>query len=202
MSAFETVLQRARKHRRTGAHSALISCPAAGHEDRHPSVTVSETADGAVLMYCRSRQCDFASMVAGLGMELQHFFPPRPDFTGDHRPPLKRITPAGDILSALSDEIQLCYLVLNDFHEWVLSKGERGQWPNGTETERLSLALQRIKAGAEEATGSALKLEEERAAILKAAQLTPQEESDIDNLRDHGVVLGKQEEKETINARP
>lgn len=180
MSTFDTVLSRARKYRRTGRNSALISCPAAGHEDRHPSVTVTETADGTVLMKCRSRGCDFAPMVAGLGLEMKDFFPARPSTADSYRPP-KRITPAADILSALGDELTLSYLIVNDFHDWILSEGQKGIWPDGTTTERLGLALERILAGASEATGRGITAEDHR-AYQEAARLTPREEADLEAL--------------------
>lgn len=195
MSAFNTVLARARKYRRTGPHSAVISCPAPGHEDRNPSVTVSETPDGTILMNCRSRGCDFANMVAGLGMEMHEFFPPRLNVTGDFRPALKRITPAGDLLAAVVDEILLSIIVIKDFHSWLLDG--KGAWPDGTTTERLGQAFARIQAAADEATGRKIDVEAERDEILKAAQLRPQEIEDLEHLRDHGVTLSrKQQQKE------
>ena len=192
MSAFDQVLQRARKVKRLGAHRALISCPAAGHEDRHPSVTVTETPDGTVLMNCRSRGCDFAAMVDGLGMELKDFFPPRLDFAGDFRPPLRRETPAGDILCGTADEICYALLVVHDLHTFIVTGGQEGNWPDGTTGERLGIAFDRIRAAASEATGSLIDVEKERDEILKAARLTPEEEQDLDRLRDHGVSLQQQ----------
>lgn len=194
MSCFQEVLQRARKAKRTGPHSAVISCPAAGHDDRHPSVSVTEKPDGQVMMYCHSRRCDFASMVAGLGMQMHEFFSERP-FTGDFRPPQRRDTPAADILAATADEIQVAYLIVSDFHDWLLSKGERGDWPSFDNAQRLAHALERINAAASEATARKTDWERERDEILQAAQLTPQELEDIDFLRDHGVSLKRQQKE-------
>lgn len=48
-------------------------CPA--HDDRSPSLTITETADGKVLMHCFSG-CAVEDIVAALGLEMTDLFPP------------------------------------------------------------------------------------------------------------------------------
>ena len=48
-------------------------CPA--HDDEHPSLDVTETADGTVLVKCRSSGCAFDAIATALGLEQRDFFP-------------------------------------------------------------------------------------------------------------------------------
>lgn len=179
MSAFETVLSRARKVRRTGHGTAIISCPAPDHADRHPSCTVREVPDGKVLLNCRSRGCTFEAMAAGLGMRPQEFFPPRQP--GTPYTPKALSSPAADILAALADELLLGYLAISDLVRFVMSDRdpEMGRYPTPETMRRLLATVLRVRAGAEEATGSAVDVEAERDEILRAAQLTPEEEKQL-----------------------
>lgn len=53
----------------------LARCPAEGHKDQNPSLSVREGDDGRVLLYCRSRQCDVADIVAGIDLTVADLFP-------------------------------------------------------------------------------------------------------------------------------
>jgi putative DNA primase/helicase len=46
------------------------------HDDRHPSLSVDERADGAVLLHCFAG-CSFAAIVAALRLDPSALFPPR-----------------------------------------------------------------------------------------------------------------------------
>src|SRR5690606_35696923 len=69
--------------RETGAGRWIARCPA--QDDRHPSLSVRETADGTVLLKCWTG-CGAADVVAAVGLELRDLFPPRMD----DRPPLRK----------------------------------------------------------------------------------------------------------------
>lgn len=62
-------LQRVYSHRQ-GSWSAC--CPA--HEDDSPSLSIRETSDGTLLLYCHSG-CDVHSIVVSVGLELSDLFP-------------------------------------------------------------------------------------------------------------------------------
>jgi putative DNA primase/helicase len=67
------VLSRLSGVRRAGnGWSAL--CPA--HDDRKPSLSISENRDGQVLLYCHAG-CDRKAIVRALGLEMRDLFPPR-----------------------------------------------------------------------------------------------------------------------------
>src|SRR5947209_1384357 len=66
----ERVLERLDRVKRNG-DGWSARCPA--HEDRNPSLSVSETADGRVLLRCFAG-CGFAAIVAALGLEERDLF--------------------------------------------------------------------------------------------------------------------------------
>jgi hypothetical protein len=49
----------------------LASCPA--HEDRHPSLVVTPTAQGNVIMHCRAG-CSTADVLAQIDLEMRDLF--------------------------------------------------------------------------------------------------------------------------------
>jgi hypothetical protein len=57
-------------------------CPA--HEDRNPSLSVSEGTDGRVLLNCHAG-CDFRSIVGALGIKDADLFPEKPRVNGGPR---------------------------------------------------------------------------------------------------------------------
>lgn len=60
----------------------VARCPS--HEDRNPSLSVSEGRDGRALVYCFAG-CSIKEIVAALGLELKHLMPP-----GEGRPKTKQ----------------------------------------------------------------------------------------------------------------
>ena len=62
--------------------SATLQCGNLLHPDKHPSVSISEAADGRVLMNCHSRNCSLSDIIQGYGLEMKDLFPEhilRPD---------------------------------------------------------------------------------------------------------------------------
>src|SRR5579859_6993864 len=60
----------------------VARCPA--HEDRHPSLSITEGDDGRVLLHCQSG-CHTADVVAKLGLTMAELFPPRESRNGNGR---------------------------------------------------------------------------------------------------------------------
>lgn len=132
MSA-NTLLQHLEKVRRSGQGSWLACCPA--HDDKSPSLSIRETADGRVLVHCFAG-CAVHEIVSAVGLDTSDLFPPRTEqqfIKGERRP-----FPAADILRALIPEIWINYLcaqaILKD--EVLLA----------VDRERLSLAASRFQA--------------------------------------------------------
>ena len=68
----DTVLARLRDPKPT-KNGFRAHCPA--HDDEHPSLDVTEAADGTVLVKCRSSGCAFDAIATALGLEQRDFFP-------------------------------------------------------------------------------------------------------------------------------
>lgn len=64
----------------------VIQCPAAGHDDIHPSASYKLSDDGTVLLHCHSRGCSLEDMLDGLGgFEPFDAFPPGHERSNGHR---------------------------------------------------------------------------------------------------------------------
>jgi hypothetical protein len=76
----DALLSRLDRVRRSGPDSHMASCPGSLHRhgDRHPSLHVTETPEGTVLLRCFAG-CEPAEIVAAVGLELSDLFPPRAD---------------------------------------------------------------------------------------------------------------------------
>jgi hypothetical protein len=55
-----------------GAHKWKACCPA--HNDKNPSLAISETSDGTVLLKCWAG-CTAQNIVSAIGLELRDLFP-------------------------------------------------------------------------------------------------------------------------------
>jgi hypothetical protein len=73
MRPLDLVLERVPDARHRG-HYYLARCP--GHEDRRPSLSVTEGADGKVLLKCFAG-CPTARVVSRLGLTMRDLFPRR-----------------------------------------------------------------------------------------------------------------------------
>ncbi len=102
------LLDRLDRVKQTGADRWIARCPA--HEDRTPSLSVRETADGTVLIKCFGPGCSAADIVAAVGLELRDLFPPLPEGEHRRRPSRHRI-PAGDRLALIDHETTMICLI-------------------------------------------------------------------------------------------
>lgn len=71
-ACLKNVLSRLDKVKSAGAKGWKACCPA--HDDKSPSLAVSETSDGTVLVKCWAG-CSAQSVVEAIGLELRHLFP-------------------------------------------------------------------------------------------------------------------------------
>lgn len=76
-ACLEKVLARLDKVKLNGAGKWLACCPA--HDDKSPSLSIKETADGTVLLKCWAG-CTAAEITGAIGLELRDLFP------GEHQP--------------------------------------------------------------------------------------------------------------------
>lgn len=121
------------KVKRTKPDSWLACCPA--HDDKSPSLSIRETADGRVLVHCFAG-CAVHEIVSAVGLDTSDLFPPRTEqqfIKGERRP-----FPAADILRAIAFESTLVLIAAAD----LLT----GNPFNETDRTRLVLAVARIRA--------------------------------------------------------
>lgn len=135
MSA-EALLSRLEGVKRTGEGRWLARCPA--HDDRHPSLSIRETAAGVVLVKCWTG-CSAAEVVAAVDLDISALFPEK-IMTGCK--PERRPFHAADILRAVGFETLLVSLAAAQ-----MAKGKRLA---PADMERLQLAAARLQAAVEE----------------------------------------------------
>ena len=127
--------------RQTRKGGWLARCPA--HEDRSPSLSVSEGDDGRILLNCFGG-CSAHEVVRSVGLEMDALFPDRLPGT-EYVKGLRRPFPAADVLAALADEALLVAVAAyNQAHGIELDDRDR---------ERLLAAYGRIAAGRRLALG-------------------------------------------------
>jgi hypothetical protein len=71
-ACLQNVLSRLDKVKSVGANKWKACCPA--HDDKSPSLAISETSDGTVLVRCWVG-CSAKAIVEAVGLDLRHLFP-------------------------------------------------------------------------------------------------------------------------------
>lgn len=110
MSA-DTILDRLEGVRQTGPARWIARCPA--HEDRAPSLSIRELADGRVLVHDFAG-CEVHEILAHVGLNFADLFE-KP--LGQHFRASKSRIPAADALAAIDHEAHLVAIVGADLLE-------------------------------------------------------------------------------------
>jgi hypothetical protein len=144
----EDILPRLDKVKRTGKGNWLACCPA--HDDKSPSLTIHEAADGRILVKCFAG-CSFEEIKEAVGLGWEPWFPPKDSTIEMHRnaaefaPAIRRPFPAGDVLEALAAESMIVSVAAcNLGNGYELTHGDK---------DRLLLAMNRIDEGRRLALG-------------------------------------------------
>jgi len=138
--AVHDLLNTLSKVKQTGAGRWIACCPA--HDDRKPSLTITEKDDGVILLHCWAG-CGAAEVLGAVGLEFDALFPPKQD---DHRgKPIKRPWNPADVLAAVAFEATVVRLCAADV--------AAGKPLNEADTQRLITAKQRLTAAAEAVNG-------------------------------------------------
>lgn len=125
--------------RQPGQYSAR--CPA--HADKGPSLSIRETPEGSVLIYCFAG-CSVAAVVAAMGLDMSDLFPPR-DKSGREPPRTPRLLTAGQALELLESEATFVAVAAGNLQQRVIL--------NQTDLDRLNKAAGRIAWLRKESTG-------------------------------------------------
>ncbi len=116
MTPIDTILARLEKVRKRQDGQWSARCPA--HADKSPSLSVRETPEGAVLLYCHAA-CPVAEIVASVGLELHDLFPPRNTPLGAPRR-LPRLLTDAQGLDLLADESMVVAVAAGNVGQGVL----------------------------------------------------------------------------------
>ena len=131
------IIDRLEAVRETGPGKWVARCP--GHDDKNPSLAITQGDDGRWLLYCRTG-CSINDIVDGLGVTLADLFPEKsPLVDGKQRlRPVKRPFNAAQMLLTLGHEVNVVHVIALSMHCGEVSDDEMN---------RLRLATSRIAKG-------------------------------------------------------
>ena len=132
MSAASVVLDRLDGVRQTAPDRWIARCPS--HEDKSPSLSIRETADGRVLLHDFAG-CRTADIMSALCLSMADLFEkPLAQFL----PPIKARIPARDVIELVGHEIDLAGILLAEIID--------GRGCTELAWQRLAKAAQRINS--------------------------------------------------------
>ena len=125
----DTLLQRLTKVTGRRGHWTAC-CPA--HEDRSPSLAITETDDGRILLKCFGG-CSVQAIVGAIGMDMTDLFP---DSNDHYKPKVKNAFYATDLLKLIEFESTIVIIAANDL--------ANGKQLSDNDRSRLKQAHERI----------------------------------------------------------
>lgn len=125
----DTLLQRLTKVKGGRGHWTAC-CPA--HEDRSPSLAITETDDGRILLKCFGG-CSVQEIVGAIGMDMTDLFP---DSNDHYKPKVKNAFYATDLLKLIEFESTIVIIAANDL--------ANGKQLSDNDRSRLKQAHERI----------------------------------------------------------
>lgn len=139
MSA-EALLSQLNKVRGRGPGQWSACCPA--HDDKGPSLSIKELADGRVLVHCFS-SCSIEDVLAAVGLEMDALFPPKPLDGHAYKPQRRGLLNLRQCVELIQRE---CLLV------WVAAENlAAGHALTDDDLQRLRVAHRRIDTATTEA---------------------------------------------------
>ncbi len=137
--SIDTLLDRLDGVKQTAPNRWIARCPA--HDDHSPSLSISELADGQILIHCFAG-CEATDVMAAVGLQLSDLYPEPLDHR--IRPSRSRI-PARDLLALIDHEALAIGLIVGQFME--------AQTLNEAGWQRLATAVSRISKARNHAHG-------------------------------------------------
>lgn len=156
MSA-EALLARLGRVRRVGVGKWVARCPA--HDDRGPSLSIAETADGRVLLYDFGAQCSAAEILDAVGLTFEVLFPEHdPDDAGrrtgwrsaparDARQRAEAISPRTALIAIGADATEAAVLVSDIAQGRVAAEAARLQLWTLAGRIASALAMTEVRRG-------------------------------------------------------
>lgn len=134
MSTADAILARLAGVRQVGGSRWMARCPA--HEDRSPSLSITETSEGRVLVKCWAG-CQTKDVLAAVALDWRELFPPREPGASPSRRPWAARYSASDLLEIVSEEVTVVTIVAAD----LISKRAIAE----EDWKRLAVAVGRIQ---------------------------------------------------------
>jgi hypothetical protein len=108
--SLDQMLRRLEKVKKTGAQRWIARCPA--HQDKSPSLSIRETADGRILLHCFGG-CGALDIVDALGLRLRDLFQDSSNSNSGATGMAGHI-PLLDMIPFLDHELLVCALIMQD----------------------------------------------------------------------------------------
>ena len=137
--SIETLISRLDDVKETGHGKYVARCPA--HEDRSPSLAITECSDGRILVHCFAG-CEIEDVLDSVGLTFSDLMPERLaqkyNSSGEPVPyqPLRSPFDARQVLACISHELTVVQLIADKMSRTAEAEDE----------DRLSLASARIGA--------------------------------------------------------
>lgn len=126
--------------KKTGPSRYIALCPA--HQDKRPSLTITEKDDGVVLIKCWAG-CGAAEILSAVGLDYAALYPTRTD---DHRgKPQRRPWNPADLLQIMAHEALIVAI--------GASRHANGHAPSDADRQRILTASARLQRAAEATHG-------------------------------------------------
>jgi hypothetical protein len=106
-NSLRNLLSRLEKVRERAPGKYIARCPA--HDDRTPSLSITERADGAVLLHCFAG-CDPTAVCGAIGLDPADLFPPPDSHSHQATPQRMSTRQALEILRELESEIMVLWV--------------------------------------------------------------------------------------------
>ena len=140
MSA-DALLSRLNKVKTLGPSRWKACCPA--HDDRHPSLYITEKSCGTLLLHCLSNGCGALDVIAVVGLDPSELFPPKEI---ERKSPIRNPVFQSDLFELIRFEVSIVNVIACDMH--------KNRSISEQDYQRLGVALSRLERIAEAAYGS------------------------------------------------
>ena len=131
--SIEIILNALDKVKRKSAGKYIALCPC--HAEKTPSLAISETTDGSVLLHCFGCGAGAMDVISALGIDASELFPERDRYDHTEQKPLREAFTAAQLLDVINYEAIIVMLAANDIMRGI-----------PVDVERVTTAHNRISA--------------------------------------------------------
>jgi hypothetical protein len=137
----DAIINRLERVRKVGPDRWMAACP--NHTDKHPSLSIRQTGDGTVLIWCFGCGCGGTEVIDALGLTHDELFPPQPI---GHKGAIRKPVFKSEVFDLILFECSIVHLIGCDMHS--------GKQISERDYQRLSESLAKLERIKEAAYGS------------------------------------------------